>query len=114
MIGRARVLIRRGDFQKAVADCTAAVAIEAREEAFAARGDAYRKLGDYAKAVADYDAAQRFDADVAETWLLYSGELRKAGRSAESDQALKRANELKAFDGPRVSHLQTTSASVLK
>ena len=59
LIGRARVLIRRGDFQKAVADCTAAVAIEAREEAFAARGDAYRKLGDYAKAVADYDAAQR-------------------------------------------------------
>ena len=46
--------------------------------------------------------------------MLYSGELRKAGRSAESDQALKRANELKAFDGPRVSHLQTTSASVLK
>ncbi len=97
LIGRARAWVRQGEFQKAIADSTAALAIEPREDAYAVRGDAYRKLGQYAKAVADYDAAQRIDADVAETWLLYSRELHAAGRIQESDQALKRANELKSL-----------------
>ena len=102
LIGRARAWIRRGEFQKAVDDSTAALAIDPREDAYAVRGDAYRKLGQYAKAVADYDAAQRIDAEVAETWLLYSRELREAGHAKEADEALKRANDLKSLDAPRV------------
>jgi tetratricopeptide (TPR) repeat protein len=111
LIGRARAWIRRGEFQKAVDDSSKALAIDPRQEAYAVRGDAYRKLGQYAKAVADYDAAERIDAEVAETWLLYSRELREAGRAKESDEALKRANELKSLDAPRVSRVAATSVS---
>jgi tetratricopeptide (TPR) repeat protein len=114
LIGRARAWVRRGEFQKAVTDSTAALAIEPRDEAYAVRGDAYRKLSQFAKAVADYDAAQRIDAEVAETWLLYSRELRQSNHVKESDEALKRANELKSLDAPRISRVASTAASVVK
>lgn len=97
---RARAWIRRGEFKKAVDDCDAALAIEQRDDAYGVRGDAYRKLGDYAKAVADYDSSQRFDREVGETWLQYSKSLRQAGRGPEADQALKKANEFTALNGP--------------
>jgi tetratricopeptide (TPR) repeat protein len=114
LVGRARVWVRRGEFQKAIDDSTAALAIDPHEEAYAVRGDAYRKLGQYAKAVADYDASQRIDAEVAETWLLYSKSLHDAGNAKEADEALKRANELKALDSPRFGRVEPTAASLPK
>jgi tetratricopeptide (TPR) repeat protein len=114
LVGRARVWVRRGEFQKAIDDSTAALAIDPHDEAYAVRGDAYRKLGKYAKAVADYDASQRIDAEVAETWLLHSKALREAGNAKEADEALKRANELKALDAPRFGRVEPTAATLQK
>ena len=111
LVGRACAWIRKKEFQKAIDDSTAALKIDSSEDAYGVRGDAFRKLGQFAKAVADYDAAQRIDADVAETWLAYSRELREAGRSSESDRALKRANELKSLDAPRVTRVAATAVS---
>jgi tetratricopeptide (TPR) repeat protein len=110
LVGRARIWIRRGEFQKAVDDATAALALEAREDAFAVRGDAYFKLRQYAKAVADYDASQRIDSEVGEAWLMYSKSLREAGKAKDADVALKRANEFKALDSPRFGRVEPASA----
>ena len=103
LVGRARAALVRGDFQKAVEDSSTALAIEPQEDAYAVRGDAYRKLGEYAKAVADYDAAHRIDGDVAETWLLYSRALHRAGSKKEASEALKRSQELQALEAPRTA-----------
>jgi tetratricopeptide (TPR) repeat protein len=111
LVGRARAWIRQGEIQKAIDDSTAALTIDPHEEAYAVRGDAYRKLGQYAKAVADYDASQRIDSEVAETWLLYSKALREAKNAKEADEALKRANELKALDAPRFGRVEPTAAT---
>ncbi len=100
LLQRARAFVRRGDFQKAVADCTAALAISPRDDIYAVRGDAYRKMGDYAKAVADYDASHRIDADVAEAWTLYAKDLRQSGRTKEAALAQRRADEFQAINSP--------------
>jgi tetratricopeptide (TPR) repeat protein len=97
---RSRTWLRHGDPQKAVDDATAALAIEAREETYGVRGDAYRKLQEFDKAVADYDAAQRIDEDVEETWNLYAQFLKQAGRAKEANEALRRAADLKALNAP--------------
>ena len=114
LIGRSRAWVRKGEFQKAVDDSSAAVAINPQDDAYAARGDAYRKQGEFAKAIADYDLAQRFDADVAWTWRKYSEELHKAGRIKESDEALKRYNELTSLDAPRITRVAATSKPTVK
>ena len=110
LVSRSRAWIRKGEFQKAVDDSAAAVAIDPNDDAYAARGDAYRKLGHFADAIADYDRAQRFDADVAETWKAYSKELHDAGRTKESDEALKRYNELNRLEAPRITRVAATSS----
>jgi len=114
LICRARARVRQGEFQKAVDDSSAALALNPNEDAYAVRADAYRMLRQFSKSIADYDAAQRFDADVAETWLAYSKELHEAGRTKESDEALKRANELKALDAPRITRVAATKITVPK
>jgi tetratricopeptide (TPR) repeat protein len=97
---RARLNIRRGEYQKAIDDCETAIKLEPHDETLGIRGDAYRKLGEYDKAVADYEASQRFDREVADTWVLHSQALRKAHHVKEADAALQRANEFKKLNAP--------------
>jgi tetratricopeptide (TPR) repeat protein len=104
-IGRARALVRKGQFAKAVDDSSVALKLDPNEDAYAVRAEAHRKLHEYPEALADYDAAQRFDADVADTWLAYSKDLRTAGKTKEAEDALKRANDLKALDAPRIQRV---------
>jgi tetratricopeptide (TPR) repeat protein len=104
-VGRARALVRKGDFQKAIDDATSALKIEQNENAYAVRADAYRKFHQYPEALADYDAAQRFDTDVADTWIAYSKDLRASGKTKEAEDALKHANDLKALDAPRIERV---------
>jgi len=113
-VGRARGFVRKGDYQKAIDDASTALKIESNEDAYAVRAEAYRKLHQFPEALADYDAAQRFDADVADTWLAYAKELRASGKTKEADDAIKRANDLKALDAPRITRVAATSAASTK
>ena len=98
-------MVRKGQFEKAIDDSSAALKLEANEDAYAVRADAHRKLHEFREALADYDAAQRFDADVADTWLAYSNIFRAAGKTKEAADALRRANDLKALDAPRIQRV---------
>jgi len=113
-VGRARALVRKGDCQKAIDDASTALKLEQNEDAYAVRAEAYRKLRQFPEALADYDAAQRFDADVAETWIAYSKELRASGKTKEAEDALKRANDLKALDAPRIQRVAATAPAPTK
>jgi tetratricopeptide (TPR) repeat protein len=113
-VGRARALVRKGDFQKAIDDASTALKLEQNEDAYAVRAEAYRKLHQFPEALADYDAAQRFDADVVETWIAYSKELHASGKTKEAEDALKRANDLKALDAPRIQRVAATTAAPTK
>jgi tetratricopeptide (TPR) repeat protein len=105
---RARAWLQHGDLEKAVADATAALKIEPREDTRGVRGDAFRRLKEYGNAIEDYEASQRIDQDVADTWTLYAESLAQAGRSKEADEARRHATELKALNAP--ARVVTTSA----
>lgn len=113
-VGRARAFVKKGDFQKAIDDASTALKLESNTDAYAVRAEAYRKLHQFPEAIADYDAAQRFDADVADTWLAYAKDLRAAGKTKEAEDAVKRADDLRALDAPRIQRVAATAAPAKK
>jgi tetratricopeptide (TPR) repeat protein len=55
---RCRLWSRKGDSERAVADCTEAIRLDAKQaDAFNTRGVVWSNIGDYDRAIADYDQA---------------------------------------------------------
>ncbi len=92
--GRAGVWLTQKNFDKAIADCTAAIDKEPHYEAFSRRGEAYLANGDYDAALADFKRAKRLDAQVAKAYWLRAKALRAEGETAAAAKDLERAYEI--------------------
>lgn len=91
LAGRAALRLKAGNAAQAVADATAALAIEPSRTTHSIRGDAYVQLADYDKALADYELARRFDATVANAYRLRSKARKAAGNVQEAEEDLRQA-----------------------
>lgn len=88
-LSRAAYWFDRGEYQKAIADCDAALEREATPDAYSLRGESYLRLEDYDNAIADFDRAQRIDVRVAEAYYKRAKRLesRGQGEAARRDYA---------------------------
>ncbi len=93
-VRRAEFWLEEGDFDKAIADCDRAIAIEPSTEAYSVRGDAYFHKGDYDKAIADFERARRIDVTVAEAYWRRARQHEAAGRMEAAKADRQRAIEL--------------------
>ncbi len=100
LVARAQYWFDRGDFQKTIGDCTAALKKQEQLEGtwsyepLSLRGDAWAKLGRLDEAIADYKAARRLDAGVAEAYLQRSELRRQQGDTAGADADLAQARRI--------------------
>lgn len=88
---RARVRFEQDQLQEAIADCEAALNIEPHHDAYSVRGDCHFRLGDLDRALADFTAAKRFDATVAQAYLLRSQQLEQRGQTEQAAADRQRA-----------------------
>lgn len=102
-LGRAQIMMRKGEFQKVVDECTAVLRRESSYDAHSLRGDAWLKLGKYDEAIADFEASERFDSQVGEAYTLRAKQRAASGDHSGADADRTKA---KAFSGK----LQTADA----
>lgn len=78
---RAAYWYQKGEYDKAIDDCTKGMEIDPHHEAYSVRGDAYFQKGDYDRAIADYTTSRRLDVTVARAYFR-----RSQVRKAQGDQ----------------------------
>lgn len=93
-VGLGGLALKQQKYEEALKECNEAIRLEASQEAYSARGDAYANLQQYEQAVADYAQARRFDPSVARVYLKWSEQLRRNGKTEQAEQAYQRALEL--------------------
>ena len=91
LVGRSKVWLAKKEYQKALDDCTQVLKHSSQREIYSVRGDAFLGLGDHNQAIADYERAKRFDAQVAQAYLLRSKERKAAGETSAADKDLQHA-----------------------
>lgn len=89
-VGRAEWWFNQQQYEKAIEDCTAALAKEPSHKALTIRGDAWFNLGRYDEAIADFQTARRLDDTVAEAYFRRAKLREQAGDAAgaQSDYAM--------------------------
>ncbi|MES2794283.1 MAG: tetratricopeptide repeat protein [Planctomycetota bacterium] len=90
-IGLAQMHLKQGDSDKALAECTLASELGAQSEVASIRGDIYLKLSKLDEAIVAYEEAQRFDAKVAEAYLLRSKQRQTQGQAQAADEDFRQA-----------------------
>ena len=95
LTARARCWVELKDTEKAMQDCDEAVAAGAVAEASSLRGDLWAAKQEYDRALADYEAAQRFDAEVADIREARAEQFRAAGKTAEADADMAEARRIR-------------------
>jgi len=111
LTARARCWVELKDTDKAMQDCDEAVAAGAVAEANSLRGDLWAAKREYDRALADYEAAQRFDAGVADIREARGEQLRAAGKTAEADADMEEARRIReALTGESAAGQSTVPA----
>ena len=89
-VGRAEWWFNQQQYEKAIEDCTAALAKEPSHKALTIRGDAWFHLGRYDEAINDFTTARRLDDTVAEAYFRRAKLREQAGDAAgaQSDYAM--------------------------
>lgn len=95
LTARARCWVELKDTEKAMQDCDEAMAAGAAAEASSLRGDLWAAKQEYDRALADYEAAQRFDAEVADIREARAEQFRAAGKTAEADADMAEARRIR-------------------
>ena len=90
-IGQAHLLLQQGQHDAALAECETALKLEATEAGYSMRGDVYLKMGQYDRAIEDFAAAKRYDATVAEAFMLRSKQKREQGQAEQADADMQQA-----------------------
>lgn len=103
LIGRARIMLQRKEYQQVIDNCTAILKLENSFDALSLRGDAWFELKKYDEAIADFEAAQRFDRQVSDAYYLRS-QLRTAagdqtGAAADLAKSKEMSPKLQTADG---------------
>lgn len=88
---RAAIWVAYEEYDKAIEDCTTAEGMAPHHDAFSIRGDAYLKKGDFDRAISDYVTAKRFDANVAQAYLLRAKAHEAEGNDEQAAADRKRA-----------------------
>lgn len=91
---RAGAWIQKGDFAKAITDCTKVIddeTIETTTEAYSLRGDAYASIKRFADAVADYEKAKRFDTKAAQAYHMHAIALKEQGEETTAARYFQQA-----------------------
>ncbi|MDA1017570.1 MAG: tetratricopeptide repeat protein [Planctomycetota bacterium] len=91
---RAAAWLQKGDFDKAIADCTKVIddeSIETTTEAHSIRGDAFVGIKRFADAVADYEKAKRFDTKAAQAYHMYALTLKEKGEDSAATRYFQQA-----------------------
>jgi tetratricopeptide (TPR) repeat protein len=94
LLQRAALHCAEKQYQSAIADCEAVLALQPHQRAYSIRGDCYMGLRQLDEALADFERARRLDAAVAEAYYRKSQELARRGETDESKTFLERAEEL--------------------
>ena len=91
LVVRATIRERWKQYQQALSDAEAALAIEPSQAAFSARGDACLGLKDYDRAIESFAEARRIDPAVAEAYYRKSQILQTSGEAERAAETLERA-----------------------
>ena len=93
---RAASYYKRGERQKAIDDCTAAINLNPQIMGpYFCRGTIYAELHQFAKAAEDLTEAIKLDPKNADIYSLRSAVYGNLGKKEESEQDLKKAKELR-------------------
>ena len=90
-VGLAQLHLKQGHAEKALAECELAEKDKAVPEVASIRGDIYLKLNKLDEAIAAYEQAQRFDAKVAEAYLLRSKHRQTKGQAEAAEADFRQA-----------------------
>lgn len=93
-LGLAQLHLKQGNTEKALAECQLAQDLGAQSAVTSLRGDIYLKLNRLDDAIAAYEEAQRFDAQVAEAYLLRSKHRQAQGEAAGAEEDYRQALSL--------------------
>ena len=88
---RAAYWFSKGKLDRVIDDCGNAISIQPHQEAYSIRGDVWMKKGDFEKAIADFVKAKRFDATVAQAYLMRAKALKSQGNDEQARKSFERA-----------------------
>lgn len=93
-VGLAQMHLKQGHADQALAECELAAKIGGVPEVTSIRGDIYLKMNKLDEAIGAYENAQRFDAKVAEAYLLRSKQRQSKGQAQAADEDFRQAVSL--------------------
>lgn len=94
LVGRTSVLVKQGEWKKALVECDKALKTKTSSEVLSLRGDILTKLNQLDEAIEAYAEAQCFDTKVAEAYLLRSKQRKAAGQAAKAEEDYRQAMTL--------------------
>lgn len=90
-VGLAHLYLKQGHADQALAECELAEKLGVVGEVASIRGDVYLKMNKLDEAIGAYENAQRFDAKVAEAYLLRSKQRQSKGQAEAADEDYRQA-----------------------
>lgn len=90
-LARASLSVQRGEYQRAVEDCTKIIETRPLHEAYSVRGDAYFEQGRFDEAISDYESMRRFDSRVVEAYRRRGEQHRTSGDESLATADLEHA-----------------------
>ncbi len=90
-VGLARVSLLQGQIDAALAECDKASKLGAQTEVASIRGDIYLQQNKLDEAIAAFEEAERFDAQVADAYLLRSKQRQAKGQTEQAEEDYRQA-----------------------